>query len=126
MQLSVHLNFGGNCREAFEYYERNLGGKIVAMMRADQAPGAPENAGTNIIHARLSLAGMELIGNDVPAHVFQPIRSVYLDLAADSAEHAEKLWAALSVDGQVGIPLGEQFFATRFGQVRTGSVCFGQ
>jgi len=37
MKLHKYLNFGGNCEEAFRFYEKNLGGKIEMMMRyADQ------------------------------------------------------------------------------------------
>ena len=28
MKLYTHLNFGGNCEEAFRFYEKHLGGKI--------------------------------------------------------------------------------------------------
>jgi hypothetical protein len=28
MKLHTYLNYGGNCAEAFRFYERNLGGKI--------------------------------------------------------------------------------------------------
>ncbi len=32
MRLLTHLNFGGNCQEAFQFYEKNLGGKVSVMM----------------------------------------------------------------------------------------------
>ena len=60
MKLYPHLNFGGNCEEAFLFYEKNLHGKITVMMRQDQLPSqynvlpGMENA---IVHARINLAG---------------------------------------------------------------------
>jgi uncharacterized glyoxalase superfamily protein PhnB len=30
MRLFMQLNFGGNCAEAFRYYEQSLGGKMLA------------------------------------------------------------------------------------------------
>ena len=33
MKLNPYLNFGGNCAEAFQFYEKHLGGKITMMMR---------------------------------------------------------------------------------------------
>jgi PhnB protein len=33
MKLHTYLNYGGNCEEAFRFYEKNLGGKITMMMR---------------------------------------------------------------------------------------------
>jgi len=123
MNLYTHLNFGGNCKEAFEFYEKNLGGKITMMMSRGDAPMPdPGAAGSGdkaaIIHARLQLAGTELIGNDVPPDQFQPIRSSYLYLALDSAAEAERVYAVLSQGGQVFMPLQEAFFAERFAMLR--------
>ena len=120
MKVFTQLNFGGNCEEAFHFYEKNLGGKILALMRQDQAPGTSVSgeAGSAVIHARLALGDTVLIGNDVPSSVFKNIRSVYIYLSADSTEEAEKAYKLLAKDGQVYMPLSETFFATRFGQLR--------
>ena len=32
MQLHTYLNYGGNCEEAFKFYEQHLGGTITMMM----------------------------------------------------------------------------------------------
>lgn len=40
MRLHTHLNFGGNCGEAFAFYEQHLGGKIGMVMTHEQQPGA--------------------------------------------------------------------------------------
>ena len=69
MKLYTHLNFGGNCEEAFRFYEKQLGGKITMMMKQSQMPPqvkAPPGSANAIIHARMNIAGVELIGNDVP------------------------------------------------------------
>jgi PhnB protein len=121
MKLYPQLNFGGNCEEAFLFYEKNLQGKITAMMKQDQLPsqnnvlpGMEKAVG----HARMNVAGVELIGNDVPPNRFQPVRSSYLYLTLDSTESADKAWAALVDGGQATMPITETFFATRFGQLR--------
>lgn len=119
MKLYTQLNFGGNCEEAFRFYEQHLGGKITMMMRASELPaGAPQPPDVSIIHARMEVAGVELIGNDVPPERFQPVRSSYLYVEADSTEAAEALWSALIDGGTAGIPFAETFYATRFGQLR--------
>jgi PhnB protein len=121
MKLYAHLNFGGNCEEAFRYYEKHLGGKITTMLRVgDLPPDVPRPPGSPdaVIHARLDVAGVELIGNDVPRDHFKPARSVYLYLKADSPESAEELYAALVDGGEVGMGIHETFFATRFAQLR--------
>jgi PhnB protein len=121
MKLYTHLNFGGNCEEAFRYYERHLGGKITTMLTVrDLPPDVPRPPGSldAVIHARLAVAGVELIGNDVPGDYFKPARSAYLYLNADSADSADELYAALADGGDVGMPIQETFFATRFAQLR--------
>jgi|SRR5665213_2163753 len=119
MKLYTHLNFGGNCEEAFLFYEKHLGGKITAMLKQDQLPShnkpGMEKA---VIHARMDVAGVELIANDVPSSYFQPIRSSYLYLSLDSTESADSTWNILADGGQITIPIAETFFATRFGQLR--------
>ncbi|MGE5645425.1 MAG: hypothetical protein ACM336_06490 [Acidobacteriota bacterium] len=31
MKLHTYLNYGGNCEQAFRFYEQHLGGKITAL-----------------------------------------------------------------------------------------------
>jgi PhnB protein len=38
MQVNTYLNHDGNCAEAFKFYEKELGGKILMMMTFDHAP----------------------------------------------------------------------------------------
>ena len=122
MKLYTHLNFGGNCEEAFRFYEKHLGGKITMIMRQSElppeVPAPPGTSGAAVIHARMAVAGVELIGNDVPPNVFQPIRSSYLYLGVDSAEEAEKIYSVLKEGGEVSMPLAETFFASRFAMLR--------
>lgn len=121
MKLYTHLNFGGNCEEAFRFYAKHLGGEITMILRSSDLPAGVEahpGPGDAVVHARMDVAGVELIGNDVPPATFEPVRSAYLYLAVDSAESAEEIYAVLAEGGQVGIPLAETFFASRFAQLR--------
>ena len=83
MRLLTYLNYGGNCKQAFRFYEEHLGGKITMMMTHDQQPNPSEvspdwkNA---FLHARISIGETELMGADVPPDRFQPMRSAYLSL----------------------------------------------
>ena len=118
MNLYTQLNFGGDCEEAFRFYERHLGGRITMMMSQSQAPGAPPGAGNAIIHARMEIAGTVVIGNDVPGSVFQKMRSVYLYLSVDSPGEAERVHKLLAEGGEVFMPMAETFYATRFSMLR--------
>jgi PhnB protein len=120
MKLLTQLNFPGNCAQAFQYYERNLGGKIVALMKQSQTPGGSPKPGQEdaVVHARMEIGETVLIGNDVPLDRSQPMRSAYLYLSVDSAEEAERVYGLLMEGGEAYMPLQETFFASRFSQLR--------
>src|SRR5690606_26293063 len=74
MKLYTHLNFGGDCEKAFRYYEEHLDGRITMMLRVRDLPAdvpGPPGSPDAVIHARMSVAGVELIGNDVPSNTFK-------------------------------------------------------
>lgn len=119
MQLHTYLNYGGNCEQAFRFYEQHLGAKITFLMRHGEQPG-PSQVGPDwngkILHARISLGGTDLLGADVPTS--QPMRSAYLSLTLDSTEEAERVYALLSDGGEIFMPIAETFFAHRFAMLR--------
>ena len=121
MQLHTYLNYGGNCEEAFRFYEQHLGGKITFLMRHGEQPGlgnVPQDWKGKVLHARMNLGGTELLGADIPAERFQPIRSAYLSLTVASIGEAERIYALLSDGGQIFMPMEETFFANRFAMLR--------
>src|SRR5437870_2128877 len=99
MHTSTHLMFAGRCAEAFKFYERAFGGKLVTLLAYGDTPMAadvpPERHGW-IVHATLTLGGHELLGADVPSDEYSVPRGFYVLLAADDAAHAERIFAALS------------------------------
>ena len=108
MRLITYLNYGGNCERAFRFYEKHLGGKITSKMTHGQMPDqssvAPEwkNA---ILHIAIVIGDNELMASDVPPERFQPMRSAYLSLGVHSPEEAERIYALLSVGGEVFMPM---------------------
>ena len=121
MRLHTYLNFGGNCEQAFRFYEQHLGGKILMLMRHGEQPNAApvaENWKNAVLHARMTLGGTELSGADIPPDVFQPMRSAYLTLSVDSTEEAERLYALLVEDGNIFMAMQETFFSSRFAMLR--------
>jgi PhnB protein len=118
MKLYTQLNFGGNCEEAFRFYEKHLGGKITMMMHQSDAPDAKSGAGKAIIHARMNIGDTVLIANDVPPNVFQKMRSAYLYLSLESAKEAERVHELLVEGGEIFMPMEETFYASRFSMIR--------
>ncbi len=121
MKLNTYLNYGGNCRQAFQFYEQHLGGKVIMMVTHAEQPN-PQNVPPEwkdaILHARIRLGGTELFGADILPDRFQPMRSAYLSLSVDSIEEAERIYGLLSDGGQVFMPMEETFFAFRFAMLR--------
>jgi PhnB protein len=121
MKLHTFLNYGGNCAEAFRFYERHLGGKITSMMTRADAPNPGDVApgwATSIQYASMTLGETELMGADVPPDRFQPMRSAYLSLTVGSTDEAEHIYTLLSDGGQIFMPMEETFFAWRFAMLR--------
>ena len=121
MKVSPYLNYGGNCEQAFRFYEKHLGGKIIAIMTHGQMPGAsnvPPELKNAILYARMTIGETDIMGSDVPADRFQPMRSVYLSLSVASTEEAERIYALLSDGAEIFMPIQETFFAFRFAMLR--------
>jgi PhnB protein len=121
MKLHTYLNYGGNCEQAFRFYEKHLGGNITMMMSHGQQPNAkdvPPDQKNAILYARMSIGETELMGSDVPAERFQPMRSVYLSLSVNSSDEAGRLFALLSDGAEIFMPMQETFFAFRFAMLR--------
>jgi PhnB protein len=119
MKLDVYINYPGTCKEAFQFYEQHLGGKIIMMMTHQQQPNAtniPENMKNAILHARIEIGNAILMGADI-LHT-EPMRSAYLTLRLDTEQEAEKVYALLSNGGQIFMQMAETFFAARFAMLR--------
>src|SRR3954465_9428378 len=120
-KLYTYLNYGGNCEQAFRFYEQHLGGKITMMVTHSQQPNAanvPADWKNAILHARLEIGGTTLLGADIPPERFQPLRSAYLSLMVGSTEDAERIYTLLSEGGEIFMPIEETFFAHRFAMLR--------
>jgi len=121
MKLHTYLNYGGNCEQAFRFYEEHLGGKIGMIMHHGEQPdpgAAASDEYKGVLHARIVIGGAEISAADVPPERFLPMRSAYLTLVVDTNEEAERIHAILAEGGQIFMPMEETFFAHRFSMLR--------
>ena len=116
MKFIPYLDFDGQCREAFDFYAKAFNGTITQRFTFGESPMAgqmsPEAHG-RIMHSQLEAAGTILMGADGPAHN-QPSRGC-VNIQVDSPAEAERIFAALSDGAAIQMPLGETFWAHRFG-----------
>jgi PhnB protein len=131
MDLNTYLFFDGQCEEAFRLYEKVLGGKISGFMRyADVPSGPPAFNGCNrIIHVSLHVGGRVLMGSDTPPDGTDPTPSGHrpeahktpqgfrANVAVDTPAEADRIYDALASGGTIAMPIGETFFARRFGML---------
>lgn len=119
MKLNFYINYKENCREAFDYYEKHLGGKITSITTFGQMAGGADVSDERkdkIVHARMDLGEAVIMGADIPNA--EPMRSAYLTLLLDNEKEAEKIYYLLSEDGEVFMKMEKTDFAERFAMLR--------
>jgi len=125
MTLNAYLNFAGKCEEAFNFYHKVLGGDIVALVKGSDMPMPAEGDGEGcaggewdpnmIMHARLIVDGQILMGSDAPPQFYEKPQGTTVNINVETIEEAERIFAALSENGEVKIPIAETFWAHRWG-----------
>lgn len=121
MRLKTYLSFNGDCRQALTFYAELLGGTVVAMQTFGETPGCdglPEAARDSILHGRVDLGPFSLMGTDAtPDHPYAGVNGSYVVADVDEVERAEAVFAALSADAQIEMPLQQTFWARRYGSL---------
>jgi PhnB protein len=120
MQISTHLSFNGNCEEAFQFYVKSLGAKIVTLMRYEGTPmekHMPAGQSQKIIHGTISLGGANLMGADAPPDRYEAPKGYTVTIGTNDVAEAERLFNALAGNGTVQMPLQKTYWAERFGML---------
>jgi PhnB protein len=120
MQMNPYLNFKGECEAAFQFYERCLGAKTGDIFRyrgspmADQVPAAWQD---KVMHGSITIDGQTLMGADVVPEQFEAPRGFSLSLQIKLSAEAERVFQQLAEGGVIVVPLGQTFWASRFGML---------
>ena len=120
MNCCPHLGFNGECREAFEFYRDAFGGTIEMMMTWGESPmadSAPPALGDYVLHASMSAGELRLTGADTPPDKYEKPHGFAVLVGTNSVAEAERIFNVLAAGGTVQMPLGETFWAVRFGMV---------
>ncbi len=121
-KIHAYLNFDGNCKEAFQFYEQvfktpNLGTYLFDDMPADPShPALPEDAKGKVMHTAIKINEETMImGSDIVegfGHALSTGNSTYIMIDTETAQEAQEIHQALSVGAKlVEMELGETFFA---------------
>jgi PhnB protein len=120
MKLNPYLAFDGRCREAFEFYETTLGGRIAFIQTIGESPMAshmPTEAHNRIMHVTLHIGDQVLQGADAPPGQFTQPAGFSVALHFDDATEAERVFGAVGQNGKVQMPFQETFWAKGFGML---------
>ena len=120
MELVPYLAFNGDCREAFDFYRDALHGEITLRMTYGESPmhgDMPAETHDRIMHVHLVAGGASLMGGDAPPGHAVGAASTCISVNIESPEEAERIFNALSAGGKVDMPIGETFWAQRFGML---------
>lgn len=113
MRVDPYLYLQGRCREALEFYRSTLGAEIQTVVRFSDLPDAPPGSGDNIMHAALRIGETVILASDGQRQGSATFEGFSLALSTANDAEAEKLFAALSKDGAVHLPLMSTSFASR-------------
>lgn len=120
MHVTPYLFFNGTCRAAMTFYAQVLGAEAPVIMafadmpEADRAgmPGVPEDA---VMHARVTHGDLVIMASDDMAANFTPMAGNSVQLTADTADEARRIFTAFAEGGEVRMPMAEMFWVEAFG-----------
>ena len=119
MKLNPYLSFDGRCREAFDFYQKTLGGQISFIQTIGESPMAasmpPETHG-RVMHVTLDIGDQVLQGADAPGEFTTPA-GFSVALHFDAAADGQRVFDVLAQNGMVQMPFQETFWAKGFGMV---------
>lgn len=120
MKINPYLSFDGRCREAFEFYERALCGRIVFMQTYGETPMAssvPVEVHGRVMHTTLVVGAETLQGADAPPGHFSTPAGFSVALHFDAPADGRRAFDALADGGTVQMPFQETFWAKGFGML---------
>ena len=120
MEVAAYLSFLGNCKQAFEFYQKALGGKLD-MMTYGQTPEAakmPAAMHNQVVHARLATGAGAIMGSDCPPDRYNKPQGFSVSVITKDPAETERVFNALAQDGQVDMPLQQTFWSAKFGMLQ--------
>ncbi len=122
MKIVTSLSFSGQCREAFEFYAKVLGGKITAAFTYGEGPPEmpvkPEHKNW-LMHCWLEVGDQALMGADMSSewapNIDQPKNGFDVTLTTNDVAEARRWFDALSEGGRVTMPFDKTFWSPGYG-----------
>lgn len=123
MQVQPYLFFDGRAEEAIEFYRKTVGAKVEMLMRFKDAPEKPQpgmvppGSDNKVMHSTLKIGDTLVMASDGRCQGKPNFQGFSLSISAPNDAEAERLFSALGDGGQVQMPMGKTFFASKFGML---------
>ena len=122
MKLVTSLSFQGQCRAAFDFYAKVLGGKVTAAFPYGEGPPDmpvdPKHKDW-LMHCWLEAGDQALMGADMAPefapNIDKPKNGFDVSYHTDDAAKAKQVFDALSEGGKVGMAFAPTFWSPGFG-----------
>ena len=121
MRVEPYLMMSGRCEEALAFYQQAIDARTSMMMRFDESPDKnhpmplPPDWDKKIMHGSMTVGDTTVMLSDGMCTEPVSFSGVSLSITADDEAQAKKMFDALSVGGQVFMPLGKTFWSPCFG-----------
>lgn len=122
MKIVTSLSFQGQCREAFEFYARVLGGRITAAFPySDAPPDMPIDEAKKhwLMHCWLDVGDQSLMGADMDSawapNIGKPKNGFDVTLHTENIDEARRWFDQLSEGGTQVMPFAETFWSPGYG-----------
>ena len=115
-RLNPYISFGGDARQAMEFYKQVLGGTLTLSTFGESGAADSPDA-DKIMHGQLETdSGFTLMGADTPPGMeHNPGTNMAVSLSGDDADELRGYWEKLSKAGTVSVPLEKQMWGDEFG-----------
>lgn len=117
--VTTYLSFDGDCRRAMSFYRECLGAELELNPYPDASGQPSADPAAKIMHAQLIKAGSPiLMASDTPHPGSVRTGSNFsIAIQCSSSDEADRMFAALSRDGEVRMPLTDAPWGARFGML---------
>lgn len=118
-KLNPYINFNGNAKEAMEFYNSFLNGKL-SMTTFKEGGAPPESSEEDqIMHAIIEVEnGITLMASDTPkGWVYNPGTNISISLSGNSETELQGYWDKLSVEAKIDQPLSKAPWGDIFGML---------
>jgi len=116
--MSVHLNFQGNCAEAFAFYTKVFKSDNPFQITYGDAPKGspvPPDWSGKVMHASVPVGDGLLMGCDAPPDKSTPLGGFQVSVETKDEAEVRRIYEALTQGGSVQMPVAPTFWSPLFG-----------